>query len=198
MLRFTILLETRSRPALRPGEDRSHDANDARDPSDRRRARPERGGRRGRRVAGVPSKSFAAKPDAWHRGDETVRLAEYVLSHHSERGDWPKDLNTSAAQYRGDRARLRGTFGNGATVGEMRFLGRAFVPLARPDTVMSSPRHSSRRLARPIRPGSRPRAESGPAAGPLVPFVSLLFRFDSRPELGQLGDPRLLAEYRMR
>jgi hypothetical protein len=84
-------------------------------------------GAEGAAAAGFPWKSFAAKPDAWHRGDEAARLAEYVLSHQSARGDWPKDLNTSAAQYRGDRARLRGTFDDGATVGEMRFLGRAFV-----------------------------------------------------------------------
>jgi PelA/Pel-15E family pectate lyase len=78
-------------------------------------------------AAGFPWKSFAAKPDAWYRGDEAARIAENVLSHQSERGDWPKNLDTSAAPYRDDRSRLFGTFDNGATVGEMRFLARAFV-----------------------------------------------------------------------
>ena len=82
-------------------------------------------------AAGFPWKSLAAKPDAWYRGDEAARLAENVLSHQSERGDWPKNLDTSAAPYRGDRSRLRGTFDNGATVGEMRFLARAFVATGR-------------------------------------------------------------------
>ena len=82
-------------------------------------------------AAGFPRTFFAAKPDAWYRSDEAARLAENVLSHQSERGDWPKNVNTSAAPYRGDRSRLRGTFDNGATVGQMRFLARAFVATGR-------------------------------------------------------------------
>jgi PelA/Pel-15E family pectate lyase len=82
-------------------------------------------------AAGLPWKSFAARPDDWYRGDEAARLAANVLSHQDERGDWPKNFDTSAAPYRGDRSRLRGTFDNGATVGEMRFLARAFVATGR-------------------------------------------------------------------
>jgi PelA/Pel-15E family pectate lyase len=82
-------------------------------------------------AAGFPWKSLAAKPAAWYRSDEAARLAENVLSHQTEQGDWPKNLDTSAAPYRGDRSRLRGTFDNGATVGEMRFLARAFVASGR-------------------------------------------------------------------
>lgn len=79
------------------------------------------------RAAGFPWKSLAARPDAWYRGDEAARLAENVLSHQSTRGDWPKNLDTSASPYHGDRTRLAGTFDNGATTGEMRFLARAFA-----------------------------------------------------------------------
>ena len=78
-------------------------------------------------AAGFPWESLAARPDAWYRGDEAARLAANILSHQSDRGDWPRNLDTSAAPYRGDRSGLRGTFDNGATVGEMRFLARAFV-----------------------------------------------------------------------
>ncbi len=78
-------------------------------------------------AAGFPWKSLAGKPDAWYRGDEAARIAENVLSHQSDRGDWPKNLDTSAAPFRGDRSHLRGTFDNGATVGEMRFLARIFI-----------------------------------------------------------------------
>ncbi len=77
-------------------------------------------------AAGFPWKSFAAMPDEWYRTEEAARIAANVLSHQSERGDWPKNLDTSAAAYRGDRSQLHGTFDNGATVGEMRFLARAF------------------------------------------------------------------------
>jgi PelA/Pel-15E family pectate lyase len=82
-------------------------------------------------AAQFPWKSLAAKPDAWYRGDEAARLAENVLSYQSEHGDWPKNIDTSASPYRGERSKLRGTFDNGATVGEMRFLGRAFVATVR-------------------------------------------------------------------
>ena len=82
-------------------------------------------------AAGFPWRSLAARPDDWYRGDEAARLAENVLSHQAERGDWPKNFDTSAEPYRGDRSKLRGTFDNGATVGEMRFLARAFVVTGR-------------------------------------------------------------------
>ncbi len=94
--------------------------------------------------AGFTWKSLSAKPDAWYRGDEAARLAENVLSHQSEQGDWPKNLDTSAAPYRGDRSRLRGTFDNGATIGEMRFLARALRRhRPRRDTATPSSRRST-------------------------------------------------------
>jgi PelA/Pel-15E family pectate lyase len=82
-------------------------------------------------AAGFPWKSFAAKPDEWYRTGEAARIAANVLSYQSERGDWPKNLDTSAAPYRGDRSQLHGTFDNGATVGEMRFLARAVGVIGR-------------------------------------------------------------------
>jgi pectate lyase len=82
-------------------------------------------------AAGFPWRSFAARPDDWYRGDEAARLAKNVLSHQSERGGWPKNVDTSAAPYRGDRSALQGTFDNGATVGEVRFLSRCFVATSR-------------------------------------------------------------------
>jgi pectate lyase len=83
-------------------------------------------------AASFPWKTFATKPDTWYRGDEATRLAANVLSHQSTQGDWPKNLDTSASPYRGDRSLLRGTFDNGATVGEMRFLARAVIANDRP------------------------------------------------------------------
>lgn len=78
-------------------------------------------------AASFPWRTLATRPDDWYRSDEARRLAENVLSQQSDRGDWPKNIDTSAEPYTGDRAKLHGTFDNGATVGELRFLARAFV-----------------------------------------------------------------------
>ena len=49
-----------------------------------------------------------------------------VFSHQSTAGSWPKNTDTGKEPYTGDRAKLQGTFDNGATTAELRFLGRAF------------------------------------------------------------------------
>jgi pectate lyase len=77
-------------------------------------------------AASFPWRTLAEKPDAWYRSDEAARLAENLLSNQSDRGDWPKNIDTSAKPYDGDRKMLQGTFDNGATVGELRFLARAY------------------------------------------------------------------------
>jgi pectate lyase len=74
----------------------------------------------------------ARKPDAWFRSDEATQAANNILSHQSPRGDWPKNFDTSARPATGDRSRIQGTFDNGATVGEVRFLARAFKVTGRP------------------------------------------------------------------
>src|SRR5262249_19369220 len=78
------------------------------------------------RAASLPWRTLAEKPDAWYRSDEAARLAENLLSNQSDRGDWPKNIDTSAKPYDGDRTKLQGTFDNGATVGELRFLARIY------------------------------------------------------------------------
>jgi len=70
---------------------------------------------------------FASKPDDWYRGDEGRRVASNILSHQSLQGGWPKNTDTSAKLFVGERAKLQGTFDNGATTDELRFLARAFV-----------------------------------------------------------------------
>src|SRR5579883_990186 len=79
-----------------------------------------------------PWRTYSKKTDDWYRGDQAAQLAENVLSHQSDRGDWPKNLDTSATRYDGDRSKLKGTFDNGATVGEMRFLAKAYLATERP------------------------------------------------------------------
>ena len=69
---------------------------------------------------------FAQKPDEWHRSEEGRRIAANILSHQSAEGSWPKNIDTAAQPYSGDFSKLQGTFDNGATTGELRFLARAW------------------------------------------------------------------------
>lgn len=71
-------------------------------------------------------KGFDAKSDNWFRSVEGIRIAKNVLSHQSLGGDWPKNSDTATEPFDGDRTKLKGTFDNGATVNEVRFLARAF------------------------------------------------------------------------
>jgi PelA/Pel-15E family pectate lyase len=74
----------------------------------------------------APWGTYARQPDAWYRGPEGARIAANIRSHQSQRGDWPKNVDNSAEPYHGEPARIEGTFDNGATVDELRFLARAF------------------------------------------------------------------------
>jgi PelA/Pel-15E family pectate lyase len=78
------------------------------------------------RAKGAPWGVYARKPDEWYRGPGGRRVADTILTYQSARGGWPKNIDTTAASYAGDPAKLQGTFDNGATVGELRFLARAF------------------------------------------------------------------------
>ena len=66
------------------------------------------------------------QPDDWFRSAEGRRITTNILSWQSPHGSWPKNKNTASAPYTGDPARLHGTFDNGATTDEIRFLARAF------------------------------------------------------------------------
>jgi len=68
---------------------------------------------------------YRDKPDAWYRGEEGVRITKNVLSWQSPRGSWPKNTDTMTTAFTGSPETLRGTFDNGATVDELRFLARA-------------------------------------------------------------------------
>src|SRR5687767_15984228 len=66
------------------------------------------------------------KSDDWFRSDEAKRIAANILSWQSPRGDRPKNSNTTVP-FTGDRAKATGTFDNGATTDELRFLARMVV-----------------------------------------------------------------------
>lgn len=71
--------------------------------------------------------AFLEKPDDWFRSEEGRRITDNVLSWQASAGDWPKNVNTAGNSFSGDRTKLRGTFDNSATTGEIRFLARAFL-----------------------------------------------------------------------
>jgi pectate lyase len=72
------------------------------------------------------TRKYLTKPDAWFATDEAKRLAANVLSYQADLGGWPKNIDTTATPYRGDRNDLRPTFDNDATTDELRFLARMF------------------------------------------------------------------------
>jgi pectate lyase len=67
------------------------------------------------------------QPEEWFRGAEGRRITTNVLSWQSAAGSWPKNQSTTRTPYVGDNAGLKGTFDNGATTDEIRFLARAFL-----------------------------------------------------------------------
>jgi pectate lyase len=71
-------------------------------------------------------RDYLNRPDAWYRSEEGRRVAANVLSHQSAAGSWTKNGDTVSKPYEGDRSRIRGTFDNGATIGELTLLARAF------------------------------------------------------------------------
>jgi PelA/Pel-15E family pectate lyase len=81
---------------------------------------------------GFPWRTYANKPSEWFKGEEGRRITANVLSNQSDRGSWPKNFNTASKPYEGDRAKIEGTFDNGATFGELRFLARAFQATEEP------------------------------------------------------------------
>jgi PelA/Pel-15E family pectate lyase len=71
-----------------------------------------------------PWGAYARKPVAWFGTQEAALIARNVLSYQSLPGSWPKNIDTTAHPYEGDPADLKGTFDNGATVGELEFLAK--------------------------------------------------------------------------
>lgn len=69
---------------------------------------------------------FSKQPDNWYRGEEGIRIANNILSWQSPQGSWPKNTNTTREPFTGEPNTLQGTFDNGATTEEIRFLARAF------------------------------------------------------------------------
>jgi pectinesterase len=70
---------------------------------------------------------YAEQPDEWYQSPDGLKIIEIVLSWESAAGGWPKNQNTAAKPFTGDRKEIRESFDNGATTSEMRFLARAYL-----------------------------------------------------------------------
>jgi len=75
---------------------------------------------------GASWRDYRRKPDDWFRSRDGLLIAKNILSWQSPRGDWPKNTDTMTKVFSGNAKKIRGTFDNGATTGELRFLARAF------------------------------------------------------------------------
>ena len=75
--------------------------------------------------ATVPSE-YAKQSTEWFQSEEGRRIADNVLTWQTPHGSWPKNRDTASEPFDGNRDDLRGTFDNSATIGELRFLARAF------------------------------------------------------------------------
>ena len=73
-------------------------------------------------VAGA--RQYLKNPDAWFKTSDAARIEENILSHQSDLGGWPKNEDTTAKPFTGDRAHIKPTFDNNATTDELRFLAR--------------------------------------------------------------------------
>ena len=73
------------------------------------------------------AKDLAGKPNEWFQSTDGKTVLENVLSWQTDRGDWPKGIDTVGRRFvPGERKKPTGTFDNGATTGELRLLARAF------------------------------------------------------------------------
>ena len=81
--------------------------------------------------ATVPSR-YAKQATEWFQSEEGRRIADNVLTWQTPHGSWPKNRDTASERFDGKSDDLHGTFDNGATTGELRFLARAFRATTEP------------------------------------------------------------------
>ena len=77
-------------------------------------------------AAAATAGQYLKEKDAWFHTPEARRIADNILTWQAPAGDWPKNGDTVSQPYIGDTNKLHGTFDNGATTGEIRFLARAY------------------------------------------------------------------------
>ena len=76
-------------------------------------------------MANIPSQ-YAKQTTEWFQSLEGRQIVDNVLSWQTKHGSWPKNRDTASKPFDGKSEDLHGTFDNGATIDELRFLVRAF------------------------------------------------------------------------
>jgi len=71
------------------------------------------------------ARSYLKRAPEWFTTEEAARIGTNILSWQAPKGGWPKNGDTVSAICT-DTNGLRGTFDNGATTGELRFLGKLY------------------------------------------------------------------------
>ncbi len=77
----------------------------------------------GGRGFAAEARGFLGRPAEWFGTEEAGRMGKNILSWQAREGGWPKNVDTVSTLCT-NREGLRGTFDNGATTGELRFLGK--------------------------------------------------------------------------
>ncbi len=75
-------------------------------------------------------RKYAKQPAGWFASPEALGIADNLLASQRPNGSWPKNIDTSQSVGPPIDARNglgRGTFDNGATCGEIRFLGHVYM-----------------------------------------------------------------------
>ena len=75
-------------------------------------------------IGAESASAYLKKPAQWFREPEGMEITRNVLAWQTSEGAWPKNIDTTARGI--GRRSERGTFDNGATIGELRLLARAF------------------------------------------------------------------------
>ena len=77
-------------------------------------------------------REYLRQSDAWFSSGEAKQIAENILSFQSDLGGWPKNENTTASPFTGDRSKIKPIFDNGATTDELRYLARIYAATKEP------------------------------------------------------------------
>ncbi len=71
-------------------------------------------------------RDFLKRAPEWFRSEEGQQVLTNLLSHQSDLGGWPKNLDTTQATFQGEWSKIAPTFDNGATTDELRLLAMAW------------------------------------------------------------------------
>ena len=69
---------------------------------------------------------YLNRSEDWYKSTEAREIARNIISWQCEDGDWPKNTDTVSALRSPNPQASSGTFDNGATTGELRYLARLF------------------------------------------------------------------------